>query len=296
MSQRFKSSSAASAVHPRIISDVMAKIGTSKIFVISKIKCRACLQAKALLNKLVFRTGISPSVLEIDDFTQQNTLLIMNYLSRKTGVSTVPQIWINGTFIGGNDDVQRMYQEGRLVALIRLRTRKRSSVNRGSVLTNYMSSTFRQSPSKANLLPKLNIETLPVNTISTMPMGNTTSHKISTDRGSISYQSSQHTKDKDRNWKKLKVLKPHTGTRVSSYSHSGSMHANFIAIEGSRNFLLSRQPTIFLPRFEKGGISKTNISSDEAILNRSSVFVQPNRFEESWIKGKSKYASVSRWV
>jgi len=40
----------------------------SKIFVISKIKCPACVEAKALLNKLASKTGAIPVVFELDKY------------------------------------------------------------------------------------------------------------------------------------------------------------------------------------------------------------------------------------
>lgn len=101
---------------------IQSKIRSSKIFVISKIKCPACVEAKALLKKLASKTGVIPVVFELDRYPAKQKRMIVEHL--KTGVKTVPQIFVNGIFIGGNDDIQRLHQRNGLVSLIRGRTMK----------------------------------------------------------------------------------------------------------------------------------------------------------------------------
>ena len=41
---------------------------------------------------------------------------IQNELYKMTGQSTVPSVWINGQFLGGNDDTQKAYRSGVLTS------------------------------------------------------------------------------------------------------------------------------------------------------------------------------------
>ena len=43
---------------------------------------------------------------------------IQNYLKSKTGQSTVPSVWINGTHIGGCDDTHAAAKSGKLKTLL----------------------------------------------------------------------------------------------------------------------------------------------------------------------------------
>ena len=87
MSQNFGRST---QLDSRIISHIQSKIGSSKIFVVSKIQCPACLEAKSLLNKLASKTGAIPVVFELDRYPAQQIRMIVEQL--KTGIRTVPQI------------------------------------------------------------------------------------------------------------------------------------------------------------------------------------------------------------
>jgi len=103
----------------RIKSDIESTIRSAKIFILSKIKCGACVQAKALLNEIASKTGCSTVVFDLDIYPTRMVKAIVKWLSAKTGIKTVPQIWIHGKFVGGNDDVQRLHWEGRLVSMIK---------------------------------------------------------------------------------------------------------------------------------------------------------------------------------
>jgi len=113
-------------------SQIGYNIGSKSIFVVSKIKCRACVEAKALLSKLSSKTGVEPSVLDLDNYPKQLVIAIINWLSAKTGIKTVPQIFINGKFVGGNDDVQRLHWKGRLLLLIGMKAKRGELSKAGS--------------------------------------------------------------------------------------------------------------------------------------------------------------------
>jgi len=106
------------------LSFIDSQMKTAKIFVVSKTSCKACKKAKKLLNQLVIRTGTFPSVFEVDTLDRKSKKALIKYLFGKTGIKTVPQIWVNGRFLGGNDDIQQLHREGRLVSLIRMRSNR----------------------------------------------------------------------------------------------------------------------------------------------------------------------------
>jgi len=101
-----------------IITHLEDQIAKSSILVVSKRRCGACKKAKKLLNKLALQIGVVPVVFDLDKYPKQQIQKIIEHLSLSTGIKTVPQIWIKGTFIGGNDDIQQIHKEGRLVSLI----------------------------------------------------------------------------------------------------------------------------------------------------------------------------------
>jgi len=122
---------------PMIVSFVEYRIRSAKILVVSKTSCTACTQAKELLRSLVSRTGISPTIIEVDQYKLQCTKGVINYLAAQTGIRTVPQIYINGRFVGGNDAVQRLHLEGRLVPLILQSTKASTSITSANKASGY---------------------------------------------------------------------------------------------------------------------------------------------------------------
>ncbi len=72
--------------------------------------CPYCKKAKALLSQI----GL---LFEEIDITQ-NEDDAMDNLTAKTGISTVPQIFINDKFIGGCDDLFALQKSGKLQELL----------------------------------------------------------------------------------------------------------------------------------------------------------------------------------
>jgi len=151
-----------SNVDPQMNSLLQSKIASTKIFVISKTTCSACIKAKALLNMIVSGTGVIPSFFDVDNYPSQHSKAIMRYISTQTGVKTVPQIWINGKFIGGNDDIQRLHQEGQLVYLIGMNSRRPRATNVTNFSNNYIEPMLRITPIKTDVYPQLSFGALPV--------------------------------------------------------------------------------------------------------------------------------------
>lgn len=114
-----------SNIDPSVLSFVETQILAETIFMVSKTKCKACKKAKKLLSQLAVKTGIFPSVFEVDVLDRKSKMALMKFLLTKTGVSTVPQIWINGRFVGGNDDIQQHHRNRHLVPLIKMTVKTR---------------------------------------------------------------------------------------------------------------------------------------------------------------------------
>lgn len=113
---------------PMIVSYVDSCIHSAQILVVSKTNCASCTSVKQLLRGLTSRTGIIPTVFEVDKYGRQCTKGIMNYISARTGINTVPQVYINGRFVGGNDAVQSLDRQGRLVTMILQPMKSRPSI------------------------------------------------------------------------------------------------------------------------------------------------------------------------
>lgn len=76
-----------------------------KVIIYSKVYCPYCVKAKALLEA----KGVSYEEKMMDDKPEELKSLMM-----KTGMRTVPQIFINDEFIGGFTDMEALDKEGKL--------------------------------------------------------------------------------------------------------------------------------------------------------------------------------------
>ncbi|GAB0092048.1 Glutaredoxin [Sergentomyia squamirostris] len=83
-------------------------IGRDKVVIFSKTYCPYCKMAKEQFKKL----NQAVTVIELE--TRDDASEIQDVLGELTGARTVPRVFINGNFIGGGTDVQKMYNDGRL--------------------------------------------------------------------------------------------------------------------------------------------------------------------------------------
>jgi len=146
---------------PRILEFVESQIQSWKILVVSKTRCTACKRAKQLLRDVASKTGVDIRVFEVDKYELQCTKGIMKYLSAQTGINTVPQIYINGRFVGGNDDIQRLHLQNRLVSLVMQPMKPkpiRSSFNGNGFRP---SSSIRVSAFQTDILPAPTFDIIP---------------------------------------------------------------------------------------------------------------------------------------
>ncbi len=81
-----------------------------QVVIYSKTRCPFCARTKNLFET-EFQT-VTPKIIELD--TMENGSDIQDTLKDMTGQRTVPSVWVNGSFVGGNDDTQRLFASGDL--------------------------------------------------------------------------------------------------------------------------------------------------------------------------------------
>lgn len=86
----------------------------NKIDIYTKSWCPFCKRAKALLDAL------GTTYTEYDVEAEPERLSEM--VERSGGGRTVPQIFIDGTYIGGSDDLHALHYAGELTALLEAKT------------------------------------------------------------------------------------------------------------------------------------------------------------------------------
>ncbi|KAJ9124297.1 hypothetical protein QFC22_001097 [Naganishia vaughanmartiniae] len=87
---------------------VQKEIEDNFVMVFSKSYCPYCAATKKLFSELepTLEDGKTYKVIELDQRDDGSD--IQNYIAQTYGQRTVPQVFINGEFIGGNSDVQAL--------------------------------------------------------------------------------------------------------------------------------------------------------------------------------------------
>lgn len=81
----------------------------SEVIVYSSDYCPYCMRAKQLLE----RKGVRFTEINVDGQPQ-----VRAEMARKAGRTSVPQIWIGATHVGGCDDLHALERSGKLDALL----------------------------------------------------------------------------------------------------------------------------------------------------------------------------------
>ncbi|KAF9258135.1 glutaredoxin [Marasmius fiardii PR-910] len=102
-------------------------ISENTIAFFSKSWCPYCKAAKALFKEKYPDEKIK--IVELDEINEGDE--IQNYLAQKTNQRSVPNIFINQKHVGGNDKVQALQKEGKLVKLIN----EKAKVGSGGTVT-----------------------------------------------------------------------------------------------------------------------------------------------------------------
>jgi len=87
-------------------------VNENSVLIFSKTFCPFCRKAK----KALAAAGAEFTVVEIDERDDGDD--VQAALLEKTGVKTVPQVFVGGTFIGGGDDTKRLQKSGELAKLV----------------------------------------------------------------------------------------------------------------------------------------------------------------------------------
>uniref|UniRef100_A0A8C9G5W7 Glutaredoxin-2, mitochondrial n=1 Tax=Pavo cristatus TaxID=9049 RepID=A0A8C9G5W7_PAVCR len=82
------------------------------VVIFSKTTCFYCKMAKKLFEGL----NVNYTAVELD--VNKNGSQFQDILEQMTGGRTVPRVFVNGTFVGGATDTQRLHEEGKLLPLI----------------------------------------------------------------------------------------------------------------------------------------------------------------------------------
>ncbi|MBC2878098.1 MULTISPECIES: glutaredoxin [Streptomyces] len=89
-------------------------ISAHKVVIFSKSWCPHSTKAKKLLSERVPEEDLA--IVELDE--REDGDEIQDELHKMTKQRTVPNIFINQAHIGGNDDLQKLHQSGKLATLL----------------------------------------------------------------------------------------------------------------------------------------------------------------------------------
>eukprot|EP00112_Aurelia_sp_Birch-Aquarium-sp1_P017808 Seg417.9 transcript_id=Seg417.9/GoldUCD/mRNA.D3Y31 product="Glutaredoxin-2 mitochondrial" protein_id=Seg417.9/GoldUCD/D3Y31 len=82
------------------------------VVMFSTTSCKYCNKAKQSLTDF----GVRFKVVELD-LLGRNSFKVSSELSLKTGQRTVPQIFVNGKFVGGYTEMEQLKNAGKLIEL-----------------------------------------------------------------------------------------------------------------------------------------------------------------------------------
>ncbi|XP_039339193.1 glutaredoxin 2 isoform X1 [Mauremys reevesii] len=91
---------------------IQETISDNCVVIFSKTTCGYCKMAKKLFQDM----NVNYTAIELDMY--ENGSQFQDILHQMTGGRTVPRVFINGAFIGGATDTQRLHQEGKLLPLV----------------------------------------------------------------------------------------------------------------------------------------------------------------------------------
>jgi glutaredoxin 3 len=110
---RFMSSSSSSA--PTTLSEEVSNlVDNHKVVIFSKSYCPYCSATKKLFGRMKLDDMV---VIELD--RDPRGADIQHELQRLTGQRTVPNVFVNGTHLGGNSDAQAAAQNGKLQEMLK---------------------------------------------------------------------------------------------------------------------------------------------------------------------------------
>lgn len=112
MFKKFKCWKMAPISPQQLESNIKNLIQSNKVMIFSKTTCPFCIRVKNLFNSF----PVEYNSLELDKV--DNGKELQRVLSTITGRSTVPQVFVNQSFVGGCDDTFAAHSEGKLMQLL----------------------------------------------------------------------------------------------------------------------------------------------------------------------------------
>jgi len=110
----------ASVPTAEITAAVDKAIASNQVMIFSKTYCPYCSETKTLFQRIGSSSSTTTSaqvnIMELDRVT--NGSAIQQALLEKTGQRTVPNVFINGNHLGGNDDTQAAFYDGTLQSML----------------------------------------------------------------------------------------------------------------------------------------------------------------------------------
>ncbi|CAD5215969.1 unnamed protein product [Bursaphelenchus xylophilus] len=96
---------------------VNEQVGSKKVVIFSKSWCPYSRKAKQVLLGVYRVDQKDYKVIELDEMETGD--LIQDALQRVTGGRSVPRVFVNGQFIGGGDDTERLHKENKMAGLLK---------------------------------------------------------------------------------------------------------------------------------------------------------------------------------
>lgn len=84
-------------------------VRANHVAIFSKTNCPHCLRVKRIFVDL----GVQPLFIELNQ--RSDEILLKEALVNLTGVKTVPQVFVNGRFVGGADATSSLHRSGELL-------------------------------------------------------------------------------------------------------------------------------------------------------------------------------------
>jgi len=249
----------------QVISQVQSKMDTEKVFILSKTECAACIQTKDIFEKVYIKTGVTPYILNLDNYSRAHGRIIMKFVVGITGNKMLPQIWVNGKFIGGNNVVHRLHYGGKLVALVESKTNLGKTTVERSVPSRQQPRTHVAPPIRTQFLPK------PIKKEEWVEYKNIEVNPVSMQHRPLTYtevERNQNVLPQKSRYQKLVKVTPAV-QQSNSFTHVGNHGLN------SMNFTQQFVPSTQLSA-QQAVVTSTderNWLLDQAILNEPAIVI-----------------------
>lgn len=95
---------------------IESNVNKHQVVIFGKSWCPYCIRSKALFASDKAFEDVDVQTYDLDVMGAGS--MIQEELYRMTGQGTVPSIWINGTFMGGNTEIHKVWRAGQLSTML----------------------------------------------------------------------------------------------------------------------------------------------------------------------------------